>query len=153
MKENTSVEILNDLIRINNDRIEGYEKAEKELKDEDADLKSIFTRMKGESKNYVIELTTMVREQGGEPATGATGAGKLYRTWMDLKATFSGKDRHAILSSCEYGEDAAQRAYEMALSNETLSPDITHSIRAQKAALKTSHDEIKRFRDTTKVTH
>ena len=42
-------EVLNDLIQINNDRIEGYEKALKELKDEDADLKDLFISMIDES--------------------------------------------------------------------------------------------------------
>ena len=39
--ENTkaAVEVLNDLIQINNDRIAGYERALKELKDGDEDLK------------------------------------------------------------------------------------------------------------------
>ena len=148
--ENT-VETLNDLVRINNDRVEGYDRALKELQASDADLKSIFTRMIGESKNYLNELEQAVTRLGGEPAKGATGAGKLYRAWMDVKATFTGKGRHAILSSCEYGEDAAQRAYETALKDMDLPMEITQIITAQKSALKASHDEIKRLRDTATV--
>ncbi|WP_431210184.1 hypothetical protein ACQ86N_29625 [Puia sp. P3] len=34
--------VLEDLIRINNDRIEGYEKALKDLKPEDSDLRILF---------------------------------------------------------------------------------------------------------------
>ena len=34
-----TIEVLNDLIQINNDRIAGYEKAIKETKSEDEDLK------------------------------------------------------------------------------------------------------------------
>jgi hypothetical protein len=30
---------------------------------------------------------------------------------MDVKVSFSGNDRQAILESCEFGEDAAQKAY------------------------------------------
>jgi hypothetical protein len=41
-KETASV--LEDLIKINNDRIEGYEKALKDLKAEDSDLRIIFLR-------------------------------------------------------------------------------------------------------------
>ncbi|RYF22676.1 MAG: DUF2383 domain-containing protein, partial [Flavobacteriales bacterium] len=44
-----NAEILNDLIEINNDRIAGYEKAIEELKAEDADLKTLFVKMVGES--------------------------------------------------------------------------------------------------------
>ena len=39
-KSKEIVEVLNDLVLINNDRIEGYERAVKELKEEDHDLKA-----------------------------------------------------------------------------------------------------------------
>jgi len=52
------------------------------------------------------------------------------------------------LESCEFGEDAAQRAYQEALvSEETLSIDIRQLIDKQKDEMKSSHDTIKRFRD------
>ena len=67
---------------------------------------------------------------------------------MDLKATFTGKDRKAILASCEYGEDAAQKAYETALSSDAeLSSEIRQLIMDQKANLRRSHDRIKQLRD------
>src|SRR2546421_9780279 len=117
--------VLNDLIRINNDRIEGYKRAAKEADDSDVDLKALFNRMADESRQYVAELTREVIKLGGEPATGTTASGKIYRAWMDVKATFTGKDREALLASCEFGEDAAQKAYQEALtSDETLSIDI-----------------------------
>ena len=38
------IEVLNDLIRINNDRIAGYEKAADEARDIDVDLRTIFSQ-------------------------------------------------------------------------------------------------------------
>jgi len=38
-----TAEVLNDLIQINNDRIEGYQKAIEELKATDTDLTNLFT--------------------------------------------------------------------------------------------------------------
>ncbi len=111
-----TVEVLNDLIQINNDRIEGYHKAAEELKDADGDLKSLFNNMASESSKYKQELTQHVSRLGGEPAKDTTVSGKIYRAWMDVKATFTGKDRGAVLASCEFGEDAAQKAYDMALA-------------------------------------
>jgi len=142
------VENLNDLIRINNDRIDGYERAAKEARDIDVDLRAIFTRMGGESSQYAAELTQEVVKAGGEPATGTTSSGKIYRVWMDVKATFTGHDRESILASCEFGEDAAQKAYDSALESDTeMSSDIRQLIVNQKASLKTSHDVIKKYRD------
>lgn len=142
------VEVLNDLIRINNDRIEGYERAANEARDIDVDLRSIFTRMAEESKQYAAELTQEVVKMGGEPATGTTASGKIYRVWMDVKATFTGHDRESILASCEFGEDAAQKAYELALkSDEEITADVRQLITNQKSSLRTSHDVIKKYRD------
>jgi uncharacterized protein (TIGR02284 family) len=147
-RNNETIEVLNDLIRINNDRINGYQKATNEARDIDADLRGIFNRMGEESRKYVAELTAEVGKLGGEPVTGTTVSGKIYRAWMDVKATFTGKDRHAILESCEYGEDAAQKAYEEALASDaTLPTEVRQLIANQKASLRTSHDLIKKYRD------
>jgi uncharacterized protein (TIGR02284 family) len=142
-------EVLNDLIQINNDRIEGYERAAKETASEDSDLRSLFLSMASESRRYVSELTQHVSQSGNEPAEGTTGSGKIYRVWMDVKATFSGKGRKAILASCEYGEDAAQKAYDEALGTDAELPtEIRQLITDQKSSLRKSHDKIKRMRDT-----
>lgn len=142
------VEVLNDLIRINNDRITGYEKATNETKDIDVDLKAVFHKMANDSKEYVTQLSNEVAKLGGEIATGTTTSGKIYRMWMDIKATFTGKDRLAVLENCEFGEDAAQRAYEEALSSDAEVPaDVRQLITNQKASLRTAHDLIKKYRD------
>jgi uncharacterized protein (TIGR02284 family) len=149
MKQNENViEVLNDLIRINNDRTAGYTRAAEDSKNVDVDLRTLFNHMADESREYAIELTSHVARLGGEPATGTTTSGKIYRAWMSVKDMFTGKDRHALLASCEYGEDAAQRAYEDALASDAnLSTEIRQVIAEQKAALKNSHDKIKEYRD------
>ncbi len=141
-------EVLNDLIRINNDRITGYEKAADEARNIDVDLRTIFSRMAEESRQYAAELTQEVVKLGGEPATGTTNSGKIYRVWMDVKATFTGSNRQAILENCEFGEDAAQKAYDSALKSDAeINADVRQLITKQKASLKTSHDVIKKYRD------
>jgi uncharacterized protein (TIGR02284 family) len=140
--------ILNDLVRINNDRVVGYEKAVDELKDGDADLKTLFHRYITESRQYAQELTTEVTRLGGDPADGTTNSGKVYRVWMDLKATVTGHDRKTVLANCEFGEDAAQKAYDTALNSDVeLEPSVRDLIVRQKATLKSGHDEVKRLRD------
>ena len=143
-----NAEVLNDLIEIQNDRIKGYERAIAELKPEDADLKVLFTRMIGESHKHKLALATEVQALGGEIETGTTASGKIYRAWMDVKAVFTGNDRKTVLANCEFGEDAAQKAYKMALDDEDLSSDLRSTITNQKAELKVSHDEIKALRDS-----
>lgn len=146
------VETLNDLVQINNDRIEGYEKAADETKDMDVDLKTIFIKMAEESIKYKTELVNEISKLGGEPATGTTGLGKIYRVWMDVKATFTGHDRQSVLEACEFGEDAAQKAYRDAIASDAeMDVDTRQLITSQQASLKTSHDIIKKYRDMHKA--
>lgn len=144
------ISILNDLIEINNDRVVGYEKAIEELKDGNSDLKTLFQRYITESRQYAQELKQEVTRLGGEPAEGTTNSGKVYRVWMDLKAVVTGKDRKTVLENSEFGEDAAQKAYNMALNSDVKwEPSLRDLIVRQKATLRTGHDEVKRLRDIT----
>ena len=143
-----TIEVLNDLIRINNDRVEGYEKAVKETNETDVDLRNIFNNMAQESRSYSRELTEQVRRLGGEPAAGTTASGKIYRTWMDVKSGLSRSERKSVLEECEFGEDAAQKAYEKALDSDTDLPvEIRTLIQKEKNNLRTAHDTIKNYRD------
>ena len=146
------VEVLNVLIEINNDRVNGYEKAAEETKDKDVDLQAIFHKMADDSRKYAAELTQEVNRLGGTADTGTTNSGKLYRVWMDVKALFTGKDRQAILENCEFGEDAAQKAYNAALASDAeMSAETRQLITDQQADLKTAHDLIKKYRDAHKA--
>ena len=148
MENEKVIGVLNDLVRINNDRVVGYEKAIDELKDEDADLKTLFQRYVSESQKYANELTSEVSRLGGDAADGTTNSGKIYRVWMDLKAAVSGHDRKTVLSNCEFGEDAAQKAYDTALNSDVeFEATIRDLLVRQKATLKSGHDEVKRLRD------
>ena len=142
-----TIEVLNDLMQINNDRITGYEKAIRETKPEDDDLKVLYASMIAESHRNKIALATEVQAMGAEVEQGTTTSGKIYRAWMDVKAVFTGHDRHAVLANCEAGEDAAQRAYRTALEHEALPAYIRELLVRQKEALRESHDEVKALRD------
>ena len=139
-------EVLNDLLKINNDRINGYKKAETETTE--ADLKKLFRDMENESEKLASTLTREVAKLGGKPdIDSTTNSGKIYRVWMDVKATFSGKDRKSVLEACEFGEDAAQKAYKTALNDEDLPADLKTLIKLQQTQLKLAHDTIKSLRD------
>ena len=145
-------ETLNDLVKINNDRITGYEKASEEAKPYAIDLQALFFKMAADSRSYVRELNEVILEHGGQPSSDTTASGKIYRMWMDVKNMFTGKDRVSILNSCEFGEDAAQKAYTEALESDTeMDADIRQLILEQKARLKDAHDTIKKYRDLVKV--
>ncbi len=140
-------EILNDLVKINNDRVEGYRKAIEELKPEDADLRILFQERIGQSQAFHRELAAEVAMLGEVVATGTMASGKIYRTWMDVKAFFSGSDRKTILDNCENGEDAALVAYRSALESDDLIPSQRDILLNHFDVIKVSHDEIRALRD------
>lgn len=154
MARNTEVvEVLNDLILINNDRIAGYEKAYDETETSDTDLRSLYNSLANHSRDNVLELSREVTALGGEPATGTMVSGKLYRVWMDVRAAFSSDGRKTSLDNSEFGEDAAQKAYDSALESDELIPELRALITRQKATLREGHDTIKRLRDSEKAYH
>ncbi|MCD6013274.1 MAG: aldehyde dehydrogenase [Flavipsychrobacter sp.] len=142
-----ATEVINDLVKINNDRIEGYETAIKETKDGDSDLRSLFQSMKQDSMQLKQELANVLARYGEDPTKGTRADGKIYRAWMDVKATFSGNSRKAVLENCEYGEDAAQKAYKNAISDNDLPSEVRTIIVSQQSILKADHDKIRQLRD------
>lgn len=146
MENTNTVEILNDLVEILNDRIEGYTKAKAELEGKEPDLDVLFMSFIEESRMLRNQLGTEIEVLKGEIDGDTTGRGKIYRAWMDIKAAFN-SDRHSVLASCEYGEDAAQRAYKLALDEDGLPANLREIIEEQKQTLRTSHDQVKALRD------
>lgn len=141
-----TIEVLNDLVKVNNDRIAGYEKAIHEAKQEDNDLKILFASMVAESHRMKIALATEVQTLGAKVEEGTTTEGKIYGVWRELKAVISGHNRHAILSNCEAVEDAAQKAYRIALKN-PLPAFIRDVLTQQLDILQASHEEVRSLRD------
>lgn len=147
MENEKTIEALNTLITINNDRIEGYETAAKET--EEQDLKTFFSDLRQTSLHCNKELSAEVTKLGGTAAEGTKTTGKFFRVWMDVKAALTGKDRKTILSSCEYGEDVAKKTYQDTLTNhaENLSPKLQTIIKSQFALLAIDHNRVKTMRD------
>ena len=147
MNKEKSIDVLNKLIEINNDRIEGYETASKETKS--ADLKSLFLKLTQTSQKCKAELVSEVSKLGGTPIEGTKISGKFFRAWMDVKAALTSNDDKMIFESCEYGEDVAVGTYEKAIKNnlEDLSVEQRSMLKAQYVLLKTDHDKVKSMRD------
>lgn len=146
MDTEKAIDVLNSLIQINNDRIEGYETASKEA--DETDLKTLFSHFTETSLKCKAELVAEVKRLGGKPTEGTTTSGKFFRIWMDIKSAVTGSDRKAIINSCEYGEDVAVQTYDEAISHsENLTPDQLMMIKEQHSAIKANYDKIKNLRD------
>ena len=146
------VKTLNNLIEVNIDRTKGYETASKET--EDSDLKSLFNKYASQSVTFKTELEKMVTEKGGDAQKSSSASGTVYRAWMDTKSTLTGNSRKAILSLCEFGEDAAKNSYKKAKEDSVSYPDSVLSlISRQYEEILNGHDTIKNLRDSVVEQH
>ncbi|RNI34499.1 PA2169 family four-helix-bundle protein [Hanamia caeni] len=141
-----TTEALNDLIIINNDRYEGYQKAMDQAKE--ADLKSLFSTFSNQSKSNNSVLRSLVPTEEAPARDETRLSGKFYRAWMDVKNAIDAGDRKKILSSCEYGEDVAKKAYENVLEDKSnLTPEAAATIKNQYDEILKAHNQVKALRD------
>jgi len=149
MENNTeTLDILNDLVQINNDRIKGYEKAINETEEEDAQLKGFFTARIAESHQFKMELGTEIQALGQDIDNDTSSSGALHRTWISIKEAFTGHDEKSTLEECEFGEDAIKKAYDSALEEESLPAYVRELLSNQYTKLLAAHDEVKALRDS-----
>lgn len=147
MNRERAIEVLNTLVTINNDRIEGYEKASKQT--DELDLKTLFAQFIATSHKLKQELVNEVNLLGGKVAEGTLVSGKFFRVWMDVKAAITGRDRKAILNSCEFGEEAATDTYDKVMENESehLTAEQYFMISDQKTVLTADQVQVRLLRD------
>ncbi|MFD2904210.1 ferritin-like domain-containing protein [Sphingobacterium anhuiense] len=150
--ENTlnNPDIINDLIKINNDRIAGYKRALDLAHGLELDtLRHIFANNILQSERFIEELTPYVIREGEQPTDETMLSGKLFRMWMSIKGNIVGNDRHSLLESCEKGEDAFKEMYKKILVEDVndLSLGACNKLLEQLSKQSESHNEIKSLRD------
>ncbi|MBC7642214.1 MAG: PA2169 family four-helix-bundle protein [Flavobacterium sp.] len=137
-----TIDCLNTLIIINNDRIEGYQTAQKET--DNIDLNKLFSDFQSTSFNCKSELVVEVKKLNGEPNQGTRVTGKFFRVWMDVKSALTGNNKKFILESCLYGENVALEVYKDILIQhiDETSKKIQDLLNKQYALLKENHETI-----------
>ena len=144
IKNQEIVDDLNELVKINNDRIQGYEKAVED--NEDPQLDDLFRHYVIQSQNFRSQLADHIVRIDGTGVTDATSTdltSKIHRAWIDIKAAITGKDRSAILGSVEFGENAAIEAYKDAIEKDHIPAYIKEDLQKQLTELQAAYDRIK----------
>lgn len=139
MKNESTVSVLNDLLNITNDRIEGFSKVEEKVWTTHSALKADYDQMVSQSQVMKTELINLIREHGGNPDNTTSTAGALHRAWIDIKNSFSADKAESTLENVVFGEKAAINAYEKALDSDDLLPETQKVISDQLHQLKSSY--------------
>lgn len=143
-KTDVNLVILNDLLRINTDRVERYKKAGYDTGD--SELKSIFYLIADESRKNITDINKLIlRYYDTVRVQRPVYGGKIYRDWNDVRSKFSGTLRNNLLNSFEFGEMAAMAAYTMA-KVDSSNAVVLELVNRQYEAIKTSMEVIKSYR-------
>jgi len=152
MENESVIEVLNNLIKINNDRIAGFSRAGNDVKEDSLGLIATFNKLAAESEQNVAELTSIAQRYGDDIVEGTSTLGDLHRAWIDLKTTFTGNDQLSILNECERGEDAIKDAYRTALdAGNGINPEVAHVLIQQQKGILEGHNLIKSLRDQVRA--
>lgn len=144
IKNEEIVEDLNDLVKINNDRIQGYEKAIEDNKDPQLD--DLFRHYVIQSQKFRSQLAEHIVRIDGLAVTDATSTdvgSKIHRAWIDIKSAITGKDRDTVLSSVEFGENAAVEAYKNAIEKDHIPAYIKEDLTKQLGELNEAYEKMK----------
>lgn len=113
MDDIKTIGLLNNLIIVNNDRIEGYEMAIEET--EENDLKLLFSQFIQTSVKCKSELLSEVRRLEAEAFISDRRKASFFTTWTEVKLALNSKNRKVILDACEEGENVVKKIMKILL--------------------------------------
>lgn len=142
MDDIKTIGLLNNLIIVNNDRIEGYEMAIEET--EENDLKLLFSQFIQTSVKCKSELLSEVRRLEAEAFISDRRIASFFTTWTEVKSALNSKNRKVILDACEEGENVVKKNYEDTIRDHgtDLSINELAMLKNQYMDLKNDHDRV-----------
>jgi uncharacterized protein (TIGR02284 family) len=112
-------------------------------------IKAYFFEESATRGRFAGELEQALSTAKGQNVSeGGTASGTLHRAWGELKGKLGGGD-HTLLETAEQGEDAAKKAYEVALDKADVPTNIRTLLQNQQTHILASHNKVKSFRDAT----
>lgn len=137
------INLLNDLIRINIDRVKELKKRLNDLAS-NSELVPLLKRLIKESCEFKEQLVNEVRKKGGEVINkAAINSGRIYNSWKELKNWLIEKKGLSTLEIVQYHTKATLKLYKDAVSMVANIPaDSLDLIATQKAHLKEDGEKI-----------
>lgn len=131
------INVLNDLIRINTDRIVELKKRINDLGN-NSNIVPLFRRLIKESGEFKDQLFHEVQKKGGAAINKVTGnTGGIYNSWNEFKAWLLQKKDLSILEIIQFDIKAALKVYKEALfAVANIPADTLDLIATQKAHLR-----------------
>ena len=139
MDNSKTIDALNNLLQITNDRIKGFEMVEKKVIGTNNDLKVQYEMAVTAAYGMRSELSSLIRGKGGDENNTSTVAGGLHRTWIEVKNSLLGDREESTLENVTFGEKASIEAYEKALESGDLDENSTTEVKYQLEKIRESY--------------
>jgi len=146
MNNKEEASVLNDLLHITNDRIEGFAKVEGKVWENYPDVKPEYAKLHSLSKVMKNELIDLIQEDGEEADDSSSVAGALHRTWIDIKNSFTlGNKEESTIENVIFGEKAAIEAYQNAIDSGKLSQNSLDIVSEHLKHIKDSYHQFSKM--------
>lgn len=139
-----TIDTLNDLIETCKDGEYGFRTSAEHVRS--VELERVLSARAAECAQAASELQALVAQLGGKPEDSGSMVGAAHRGWVAVKGTLAGYSDHAVLESCERGEDSAMSSYRQAL-DEDLEPRVRTLVERQYEGVKRNHALVRLLRD------
>ncbi len=147
-KADKIIEVLNDLSKINSDRVACYSNALEYPAIASTSLKEDFMQIIKDGRNYFQQLVQTIGQIDNHVKPDTIITGKIYRAWKDLKVTLSNTSQKTLIASFKYNEEIALHAYKAAINlNVVTNADIQQQIEEQEEALRTIYYRMLKYRE------
>jgi uncharacterized protein (TIGR02284 family) len=150
MTNNDDIAVLNRLIGVTIDSVEGYSEAAKDVKN--PELKAIFQRRARERLAAYRSLQSQVSALGGEPQDDGTLLASVHRVFVNLRSTVQSGDL-AVIDEVERGEDVIKARYEDAIHQAGLSSSSLAAVQHAYESVRSGHDEMSRLKHSLHRVH
>lgn len=140
---------LNNLIKVNNERINTYQDATIKLSkptgkysDMDLALLNSFACYIDQSMQTKAEVKSLIAELGVQVQDNYQSISTPSETWIKLKELSNNNGLLAILEKCLSTEETTQKAYKKALSDDKLTAYMGETLSKQKKDLQAAYRQI-----------
>lgn len=125
---------LKDIITKNEDAVKGFDKAAENA--QEIGIQSYFRKKAKERRTFLKTLRNAVPDLDlGNRAIEGSTAGAAHRTWMDVKAFFSGDNNESMLEEAVKGDKSAVEEYNEALAETHVPHRVKEILREQRDAI------------------
>lgn len=144
MENAKTISVLNDLLIVTNDRLEGYEKVEGKVWEMNHSLQNDYEHMTSRTKMMKNQIINLITDRGGKVNDSTSISGSIHKTWIDIKNSFLINNlQESTLESVLFGEDAAIKAYQEALDSGDMDTESTEIISEQLKDIKDYSQQFK----------